>query len=155
MPRRMSAERVALRQLAYELYVTMPVLSVRVLARLMCVPRTVLGEWAEQWRWLSKRKRYWRGTATRMLLVRLRLGTCVRVIDAVKSKSDATVHAVQSFVDRLAVYSQMLAYWLSGQPHKVLANFGALSKEPNTPRIDRSNARYYSRRAPVNKKPQV
>ncbi len=155
MPRRMSAERIALRQLAYELYVTMPVLSVRVLARVLSVPRTVLGEWAEQWRWLNKRRRYWYGNATRMLLVRLRLGTCVRVIDRVKSKSDATVHAVQSFVDRLAVYSQVLAYWLSGQRRQALANFGALHKEPNTPRIDRSNARYYSRRAPLNKKPPL
>lgn len=162
MPRRMSAERVALRQLAYELYVTMPVLSVRWLSRMLGLVHPLVMQWLRAGAWHRRRRRYWSYDVCRLTLIELRLITClalsdagaagVYAVDSHESKSgSATVHARQSYDDRPVMYGR-LTRWLGEQQ---LVSLGALSKEPNTPRIDRSNARYYSRRAPVNKKPQV
>lgn len=160
MARRMSAERIALRQLAYELYVTMPVLSVRWLSHMLGLVHPLVMQWRCAGAWHKRRRRYWSADVCRLTLIELRLITCLALSDAsvrvyaadsVSGDDGATFHARQSYADRPVTYGRLMR-WLGSQR---LANFGALHKEPNTPRIDRSNARYYSRRAPLNKKPPL
>lgn len=154
MPRRMSAERIALRQLAYELYVTMPKLSVRVLARLLPVHRAVLGWWMRRGRWWLTRQRYWCDSVTHMLLDKLRMVWCLRTCED-EGRRSATVHVAHLVADRSANYGRLLTLARRCWPGIGSGSLGALHEEPNTPRIDRSNARYYSRRAPLNKKPPL
>lgn len=162
MPRRMSAERIALRQLAYELYVTMPKLSIRMLSRMLLLDHPVVMRWRRLGAWQKLRKRYWSSELCHLAVMQLQLVTCLvsgsahevaNVVhgDGSSGGNGATVHVAQSFADRAVNYARLVR-WLGCNRGRWL---GALHEEPKPPRIDRSSARYYSKRAPANKKPRL